>query len=58
MVSSNSTKLAAMKAGRDEANRSTGRDLVVVKAAIVEAQGPVLGSRWTSVHHIRPSFRL
>jgi hypothetical protein len=38
MVSSIATKLAAMKAERDEANRSTGRDLVVVKAAIVDEE--------------------
>jgi len=38
MVSSISLKLAAMKAGRDEANRGTGRDLVVVKTAIVEEE--------------------
>jgi hypothetical protein len=38
MVSSISTKLTVMKAARDAANRSTGRDLVVVKASIVEAE--------------------
>jgi len=27
-----------MKAGRDEANNSTGRDLVVLKTAIVDAE--------------------
>jgi hypothetical protein len=35
MVTSIATKLAAMKVERDGVNRSTGRDLVVVKAAIV-----------------------
>src|SRR5580704_15224177 len=38
MVSSIATKLAAMKTERDAANRSTGRDLVVVKAAIVDEE--------------------
>ena len=38
MVSSISTKLATLKVERDKANRSTGRDLVVVKAAIVEEE--------------------
>jgi len=38
MVSSISAKLAAMKAERDAANRSTGRDLVVVKASVVEEE--------------------
>jgi hypothetical protein len=38
MVSSIATKLAAMKTERDKANRSTGRDLVVVKAAIVDEE--------------------
>jgi hypothetical protein len=35
MVTSIADKLAAMKAARDGINRSTGRDLVVVKSAIV-----------------------
>jgi hypothetical protein len=38
MVSSIATKLAAMKTERDAANRSTGRDLVVVKTAIVDEE--------------------
>ena len=36
MVSSIATKLTAMKAVRDGVNRGSGRDLVVIKAAIVE----------------------
>lgn len=39
MAVSIADKLAAMKAARDEANRaSTGRDLVVVKHAVIEAE--------------------
>jgi len=38
MVASIADKLTAMKAGRDEANNSTGRDLVVLKTAIVDAE--------------------
>jgi hypothetical protein len=38
MVASIAGKLTAMKAGRDEANNSTGRDLVVLKTAIVDAE--------------------
>ena len=38
MVASISDKLTAMKAGRDKANSGTGRDLVVLKTAIVDAE--------------------
>jgi len=38
MVASIADKLTAMKAGRDEANNGTGRDLVVLKAAVVDAE--------------------
>lgn len=38
MVTSIATKLNAMKAGRDQANRSSGRDLVVLEAAVVDAE--------------------
>jgi hypothetical protein len=38
MVASIADKLTAMKAGRDEANSSTGRDLVVLKTAVVDAE--------------------
>ena len=38
MVASIADKLTAMKAERDEVNSSTGRDLVVLKTAIVDAE--------------------
>lgn len=38
MVASIADKLTAMKAGRDQANNSTGRGLVVLKAAVVDAE--------------------
>lgn len=38
MVASIADKLTAMKAERDEAGRGTGRDLVVLKAAVVDAE--------------------
>jgi hypothetical protein len=38
MVASIADKLTAMKAGRDEANSSNARDLVVLKTAIVDAE--------------------
>jgi hypothetical protein len=38
MIASIACKLTAMKVGRDAVNRSTGRDLVVVKTAVVEAE--------------------
>ena len=38
MVASVADKLAAMKSGRDRANTSTGRDLVVLKTSIVDAE--------------------
>jgi len=38
MVASIADKLTAMKAVRDEVNSSTGRDLVVLKTAIVDAE--------------------
>jgi hypothetical protein len=43
MVSSIADKLTAMKAGRDEANTLTGRDLVVLKAAVVDTELEKLG---------------
>ena len=43
MVASIADKLAAMKAGRDEANNRTGRDLVVLKAAVVDSELEKLG---------------
>lgn len=38
MVASIADKLTAMKAGRDEANNGTGRDLVVLKTSVVDAE--------------------
>src|SRR5262249_58950633 len=38
MVASIADKLTAMKAERDVVNRGTGRDLVLVKTSIVEAE--------------------
>ncbi|HSH99783.1 MAG TPA: hypothetical protein VLA02_04205, partial [Reyranella sp.] len=38
MVASIADKLAAMKAGRDEVKNSTGRGLVVLKAAVVDSE--------------------
>ncbi len=43
MVASIADKLNAMKAARDEANHRTGRDLVVVKAAVVDTEIEKLG---------------
>jgi hypothetical protein len=43
MVASIAEKLTAMKAGRDQANQSTGRGLVVLKAAIVDDEFGKLG---------------
>lgn len=38
MVASIADKLTVMKAGRDVANNNTGRDLVVLKSAIIDAE--------------------
>jgi hypothetical protein len=38
MIASIAARLAAMKAARDVANRSTGRDLVLVKSSVVDAE--------------------
>ena len=43
MVASIADKLVAMKAGRDRANHATGRDLVVLKAAVVDTEIEKLG---------------
>ena len=43
MVASIADKLTAMKAERDKVNHSTGRDLVVLKTGIVEAELAKLG---------------
>jgi len=49
MVASIADKLAAMKAGRDEANIRTGRDLVVLKAAVVDTELEKLGLKLQAV---------
>jgi len=43
MVDSIATRLLAMKAARDETNRGTGRNLVVLKASVVEEELARLG---------------
>jgi hypothetical protein len=49
MVSSIAAKLGAMKAARDDANRSTGRDLIVLKTAIVRDELAKLALNLTAV---------
>jgi hypothetical protein len=49
MVASIADKLAAMKARRDEANHRTGRDLIVVKAAVVDSELDKLGLKLQTV---------
>lgn len=53
MVASIADKLMAMKAARDEVNHRTGRDLVVLKAAIVDTEIEKLGLKLRMVE--RPS---
>ena len=43
MVASIADKLTAMKAARDQVNRGSGRDLVVLKTCIVDAELAKLG---------------
>jgi hypothetical protein len=45
MVASIAEKLATMKAARDEGNHRTGRDLVVLKAAVVDTEIEKLGMK-------------
>ena len=49
MVASIADKLTAMKAGRDKVNHRTGRDLVVVKAAVVDDELGKLGLKLRTV---------
>jgi hypothetical protein len=49
MVASIADKLTAMKAQRDAVNRGTGRDLVVLKASVVEAELEKLGLQLQAV---------
>jgi hypothetical protein len=53
MVASIADKLVAMKAARDEANHRTGRDLVVLKAEVVDTEIEKLGLKLHVVE--RPS---
>lgn len=49
MVASIADKLTAMKAGRDQANNVAGRDLVVLKSAVVDAELNRLDLKLTTV---------
>jgi hypothetical protein len=49
MVASIADRLLAMKAARDDANRGSGRDLVPVKSAIVEAELAKRGLQFRSI---------
>lgn len=49
MVASIADKLTAMKAGRDQANNDAGRDLVVLKSAVVDAELDKLDLKLTTV---------
>lgn len=49
MVASIADKLTTMKAGRDGVNKRTGRDLVVLKASVVEAELEKLDLRLRTV---------
>jgi hypothetical protein len=49
MVTSVADKLTAMKAGRDRANAGAGRDLVVLKAQVVDAELDKLGLQLRTV---------
>lgn len=53
MVASIADKLTAMKAGRDLANKNAGRDLVVLKSAIVDAELDTLDLKLRTV--LRPT---
>jgi hypothetical protein len=49
MVASIADKLIAMKAGRDQANNVAGRDLVVLKSAVVDVELNWLDLKLTAV---------
>ncbi len=53
MVASIADKLMAMKAGRDQANNSTGRGLVVLKAAVVDTELEKLDLKLRTVRRAR-----
>jgi len=50
MVASIADKLMAMKAGRDQVNNSSGRGLVVLKAAVVDTELDKLDLKLRTVH--------
>ena len=50
MVASIADKLMAMKAGRDQVNNSSGRGLVVLKAAVVDTELEKLDLKLRTVH--------
>ena len=54
MVASIADKLMAMKAARDAVNIGTGRDLVVLKAAVVDAELEKLGLKLRTVRARQP----
>lgn len=56
MVASIAAKLTAMKARRDEVNNGAGRDLVVLKASVVEAELDKLDLKLRTVR--RPTRRV
>ena len=56
MIVSIANKLTAMKAGRDQANNDAGRDLVVLKSAVVDAELDKLDLKLTTVR--RPARRV
>jgi hypothetical protein len=53
MVGSIADKLAAMKAARDGAKRGTGRDLIVLKTSIVDAEFDKLGLTMRPIQGVR-----
>lgn len=53
MVASIADRLADMKAARDAANRGTGRDLVVLKHSVVDAELAKLGLQLRTVYRPR-----
>lgn len=53
MVASIADKLTTMKTGRDAVNNRTGRDLVVLKASVVEAELEKLDLKLRTVRQAR-----
>ncbi len=50
MVASIADKLTTMKTGRDQANSGAGRDLVVLKTSVVDAELDKLDLKLKTVH--------